>query len=247
MNIESYMDRIEEAALRCGFTLSFYGTIGITGLPVLERQHSPESTEIYLSTGVHGDEPAGPMALLELLRRDALPHQANYILFPMVNPTGLQVGTRENAGGIDLNRDYGLSPVSEETRTQLAWIGKRQFDLSLCLHEDYDGQGFYVYTHSRPEDPIDYAGLAIGAAAPHTGIDPRRVIDGMPARNGRMFPPEDVMDTERHDLPEALRLLFHHGVAVSVTTETPSCQPITLRIAAQCVVVQALLGAKLGA
>ena len=245
MNIEAYIDRLEQAAGRCGFTISFYGQIGKTGLPVLERHSAEDAPSIYISTGVHGDEPAGPMALLELLRRKAFPDSANYTFVPMVNPTGLVAGTRENADGIDLNRDYGLSPVSEETRSQLEWIGQRQFDLTLCLHEDYDGQGFYVYSHEDPSDPNDYAGLAIEAAAPFTGIDPREEIDEMPARDGRMFPPEDVMDRSRNDLPEALRLLFHHGATVSITTETPSCQPIIGRIEAQCAAVQAILGAYL--
>ncbi|MEX0331068.1 MAG: M14 family metallocarboxypeptidase [Puniceicoccaceae bacterium] len=245
MNIEAYIDRLEAAAGRCGFTLSFYGQIGESGLPVLERQSAEDAPQVYISTGVHGDEPAGPMALLELLRRKAFPDSANYTFFPMVNPTGLAAGTRENADGVDLNRDYGLTPVAEETRNQLEWIGQRQFDLCLCLHEDYDGEGFYVYAHEEATDPNDYAGIAIEAAAPHTGIDPREEIDEMPAKDGRMFPPMDVMDKSRQDLPEALRLLFHHGAKASVTTETPSCQPITQRIEAQCAVVQAILKAYL--
>jgi predicted deacylase len=234
MNIEAYIDRIEEAALRCGFTLSFYGQIGETGLPVLERRHDDDAPEIYISTGVHGDEPAGPMALLELLRRRCLPAGANYTLFPMINPNGLVSGTRENAAGIDLNRDYGPDPVSEETRQQLDWIGDRQFGLALCLHEDYDGEGFYLYANVDPKETVDYAGLAIEAAAAFIGIDRRTEIDEMPAKDGLMYPPESVIASMGTNLPEALRMLTRHGSAVVITTETPSCQAITARIEAQC-------------
>lgn len=243
MNIEAYIDRLEVAALRCGFALSFYGKIGKTGLPVLERRCDDTAPEIYLSTGVHGDEPAGPMALLELLRRRCLPDGANYTLFPMINPDGLVAGTRENADGVDLNRDYGPEPVSAEIRQQLDWIGDRQFGLTLCLHEDYDGEGFYLYSNVDPGETFDYAGLAIEAAAPFTGIDQRTEIDEMPAKGGRMFPPESVLNTDRKDLPEALRLLFQHGSTVVVTTETPSCQPITARIEAQCAASLAIIKA----
>jgi predicted deacylase len=243
MNIEAYSERLKEVARRAGFQFGCYGEIGDVGLPVLERNHAEEAPCVYISAGVHGDEPAGPMAVLELLRQKALPEDVNLTLFPMVNPNGLEAGTRENADGIDLNRDYGSKPVAHETRTQLEWIGDRSFDLTLCLHEDYDGEGFYVYAHSKDPDSPDYAGLAIEAARPFTGIDTRTEIDEMPAKDGKMFPPINVVNPKRPDLPEALRLLFRHKTQVSVTTETPSCQPITARIQAQCAVVLAVVGA----
>ncbi len=246
MNITAFSDRLKEAAQRAGFTYATYGEMGEVSLPVLTRHHADDAPEVYISAGVHGDEPAGPMAVLDLLRRKALPDSINLTLFPLVNPQGLEAGTRENAHGIDLNRDYGTKPLAYETQTQLEWIGDRQFDLTLCLHEDYDGEGFYVYAHSTDKNSPDYAQIAIEAARPFTGIDGRTEIDEMPAKNGKMFPPVDVVNPKRQDLPEALRLLFHHGARVSVTTETPSCQPITSRIQAQCAVVMAVIEACLG-
>ena len=241
MRIEAFSERLKEAARKAGFQLSWYGHVGDIGLPVLERRAGDAAPEIYIAAGVHGNEPAPPMAVLDLLRRNAFPDNANYTLFPLINPSGLAAGTRESAEGIDLNRDYGLSPRSYETRTQLDWIGGRQFGLTLCLHEDDEGEGFYIYSHARNGDAPDYPAIALAAAAPFTGIDPRTEIDGMPARNGRMFPPEDVMDHSRPDLPEALRLFFHHGAEVTITTESPSTFPITNRIQAQCAVVEAIL------
>lgn len=242
MNIEAFQDRLKEAGKRAGFQLSFYGQVGGINLPVLQRTHGDAAPEIYIAAGVHGNEPAPPMAVLELLRRKALPRQANYTIFPLINPTGLAAGTRENEQGIDLNRDYGLSPRSRETRAQLEWIGQRLFGLTLCLHEDDEGEGFYLYSHQRFDGGTDYSALAIEAAEPHTGIDQRTEIDGMPARSGRMFPPREVMDHTRPDLPEALRLYFHHGADLTITTETPSAVNITNRIEAQCAVVQAVIG-----
>jgi hypothetical protein len=236
MNVEALSERIKEAANLAGFNLSYYGKMDGIGLPVLERKCSDDAPEIYISSGVHGDEPAPPMAVLEMLKLKGFPESANYTIFPLINPTGLQAGTRENRDGIDLNRDYGSSPASKEIRSQVDWLGKRKFALTMCLHEDYDGNGFYVYAHSKDKDGPDYAGLAISAAHPFTGTDTRTEIDEMPAKDGRMFPPMDVMDRNREDLPEALRLLFHHSAHVSITTETPSGHNITSRIAAQCAV-----------
>ena len=67
---------------------------------------------IYLSAGIHGDEPAPPLALLALIESGALDKRAVWFLCPILNPDGLARGTRENAEGVDLNRDYrhlGLS------------------------------------------------------------------------------------------------------------------------------------------
>ena len=243
MNGEAFSARLKEAARQAGFDLGFYGKVGEISLPVLQRIHAEGAPEIYIAAGVHGNEPAPPLAVLDLLRKKALPPKANFTLFPLINPGGLAVGTRENPDGIDLNRDYGLQPRSYETRVQLEWIGTRQFDLTLCLHEDDDGEGFYVYSHGGKPGGPDYPGIAIEAARPFTGIDPRSRIDDMPSRDGRMFPPEDVLDRNRRDLPEALRLFFHHGAEVTITTETPSRQLITKRVDAQVAVTQAVITA----
>ena len=242
VNTEVYSKRLLAAASQAGFKAEFYGTAGDTALPVLTRRSDvPGAPEIYLSAGVHGNEPAGPMALLELLRRKAFPDGLNYLLFPLVNPVGLAAGTRENGDGIDLNRDYGLAAQAPETRAQLAWIKERSFDLVICLHEDDDGEGFYLYAHCEDSAPHDYPALALKVAEPWTGIDLREEIDAMPACNGLMAPPDSVLARDRPDLPEALRLRFYHGSRFTFTTETPSRLDLPRRIGAQCAVVSAIL------
>lgn len=241
MNVKIYSERIKEAARQNRFTLSLYGAVDDIGLPVFERKAGDSAPNVYVSTGVHGNEPAGPMAVLDMLRRKTFPDALNLTLFPLVNPTGLIAGTRENRDGVDLNRDYGLQPVAYETRSQMEWIGERTMDLILCLHEDDDGEGFYLYYNVPPETEIDYPGLALEAARPWTGIDSRECIDDMPAKNGRMFPPSSVMDRNRRDLPESLRMHYYQGARFTFTTETPSRQPIEKRIRAQCAVMEKIL------
>lgn len=60
----------------------------------------------YLSAGIHGDEPAGLVALRDLIRDNAWPDDLNLGICPCLNPQGCELGTRENAAGLDLNRDY---------------------------------------------------------------------------------------------------------------------------------------------
>jgi hypothetical protein len=70
---------------------------------------------VLLWSQMHGDEPTATLALVDILRfvtsmpddplvtrlRDRL----TVVMVPMLNPDGAQRGRRENAGGIDLNRD----------------------------------------------------------------------------------------------------------------------------------------------
>src|SRR5262249_24471650 len=75
-------------------------------------ERSPGS-RIYISAGIHGDEPAGPLAARQLLEENEWPPDASLWLLPCLNPTGFQLHRRENAEGIDLNRQY-LQPGAEE-------------------------------------------------------------------------------------------------------------------------------------
>jgi len=241
MDIEALLERLSEAAMRSGFKVSSYGKVGDVSLPVLERHCSPDAPDIYISSGIHGNEPAGPMTVLEMLRKDSLPQSVNLTLFPVINPIGLKMGTRENADGIDLNRDYGPKPSSYETAVHMDYMSAMSFDFAICLHEDDDGQGFYIYSHIPDSTEVDYPGLAIEAARPFTGIDQREEIDEMPALNGRMCPSDSVIESFGDNLPEALYLMNKHHSRYTFTTETPSGQPITKRMCAHEAVICALL------
>jgi len=61
------------------------------------------TSRIYISAGIHGDEPAGPLAVRQLLQENAWPADVNLWLLPCLNPTGFRLHRRENAEGLDLN------------------------------------------------------------------------------------------------------------------------------------------------
>src|SRR5579863_8134402 len=109
------------------------------------------SLRIHISAGTHGDEPAGPLAVLRLIQENRWPDNAEIFLVPCINPMGFTKNQRTNADGIDLNRDY-RSPKSAEIRAHIAWLERQpQFDLYLCLHEDWESHGFYLY-ETNPDD-----------------------------------------------------------------------------------------------
>ncbi len=61
------------------------------------------SRRAYVSAGIHGDEPAGLLAMRQLLQDNAWPAHVGLWLCPCLNPTGFPLNRRENAQGIDLN------------------------------------------------------------------------------------------------------------------------------------------------
>ncbi len=56
---------------------------------------------------IHGDEPlAGEMALEWEARLQGIEHRNSWRVVPMLNPDGLKRKTRQNANGVDLNRNF---------------------------------------------------------------------------------------------------------------------------------------------
>ncbi|MBP7948128.1 MAG: M14 family metallocarboxypeptidase [Verrucomicrobiales bacterium] len=174
------------------------------------------SPALYLSAGVHGDEPAPVSALLEWAEANlARLKSACVVILPLVNPDGLAANTRVDGAGIDLNRHFhdATHPLIR------AWqnlVAGRRFELGLMLHEDYDARGAYCYELS------EHGGLADALLPPVDPVlprDPRGRIDGRTAKNGiiqRKNPPLDLPG-----LPEAIAL-YRTGAAATLTFETPS-------------------------
>lgn len=122
MDPKHIIQQIESAGAAAGFKVEAFGQIGNWPLLGMERHADTEAAQnIYLSSGMHGGEPAGPLALRELIREDALPREHNYWICPLLNPTGLEADTRESADGLDLKRDYSdLS--SKGIRAHIVWV-----------------------------------------------------------------------------------------------------------------------------
>jgi len=138
---------------------------------------------------IAGDEPGG-IAVTRLLASDAAIVGVTLWLIPDMNPDGAVRGTRGNADGVDLNRDFpfrwrrlggpgsrfypGPRASSEpETRAIEAFIRRVRPGLSIWLHQPYrlidDSEGprwAERYLARATELPLkrlpDYPGSAIG-------------------------------------------------------------------------------------
>jgi hypothetical protein len=196
---------------------------------------------VYISTGIHGDEPAGPLAARQLLQENAWPAALSLILCPCLNPLGFRLNRRENAAGMDLNRQY-LQPQAEETRAHIAWLGGQPaFDLCLCLHEDWEAHGFYLY-ELNPDDRASLAPSIIESVATVCPVDHSEIIEGRTAQGGIIRPSVDPRT--RPQWPESFYLLTHK-TRLSYTLEAPSDFALPVRVAALVEAVRAALAALL--
>ena len=209
------------------------------GFLAYRRPNAAARVQLYISTGMHGDEPAGPLAALRLFQEDAWPGDAAIWLCPCLNPTGFPLNRRESAAGIDLNRDY-RQLQSPEVRAHLDWLQRQpRFDVALCLHEDWESNGFYLYELNLDNRP-SFAEKILEAVAKVCPVDASPMIEDWPAQNGVIRP--EINPADRPQWPEALYLITHK-TRQSYTLEAPSDFPLPARVDALTAAVRAVLAA----
>jgi len=230
--------KVAAAAKQAGFRAETYGEVHGHPLTAYTKRTPGPRPRVYLSAGIHGDEPAPPHALLKLVESGFFDLRCTWFVCPLLNPTGFLHRTRENHAKADLNRDYKV-PLTVEVGAHIAWLQRQpNFDLIICLHEDWEAKGFYLY-ELNPENRPTLAPAMIAAAGVHGPIESAAVIDGRPiAAPGIIRPVSDPL--LRETWPEAIYLRNHHG-ALDYTIETPSAWPLAQRIAIHCAVLHRAL------
>lgn len=112
----------------------------------------PGKPTVVLISTMHGDEP-DTRKILQILRDGRPIHGINLWVVPTYNPDGLAAGTRKNARGVDLNRNYpynwadldgnyesGPKPASEpETRAMMRFLKDVKPRWILSFHQPLYG------------------------------------------------------------------------------------------------------------
>src|SRR5262249_33857162 len=127
----------------------------VRGRPIVAFERGDPAAPATVVVGViHGTEPAG-LAVIRQLRTMPLPAGVHLWLVPTVNPDGLAAGTRQNAHGVDLNRNWpagwvpngrpwdgyysGPRPLSEpENRAFRAFLLRVRPALTIWYHQPLD-------------------------------------------------------------------------------------------------------------
>ncbi|MSU36177.1 MAG: DUF2817 domain-containing protein [Pedosphaera sp.] len=241
IEIESVLDGIRRAAQIHGWSAESLSSDSGPNLLFLTRNPTAPilfRRQVYISAGIHGDEPAGPLAILSLLEQDIWPADTGLWIAPCLNPTGFRRNTRESADGIDLNRDY-LQGRSTEVRSHLTWLRKLPaFDACFCLHEDWESAGFYLY-ELNPDSRPSLAPAIVDAVRSVCPIESAAMIDGREINAPGIIRPS-IDPRLRPDWPEAF-WLFQNRTRLSYTLESPSDFPLPVRVAALVNAIQAAL------
>jgi murein peptide amidase A len=242
IDIRAVLRAVEIAAQPHGWAAEIFHEQGELKWFALRRApqstiNSGPSTRLYISAGIHGDEPASPLAALKLIQQDRWPENAEIILVPCLNPVGYTLNRRENADGIDLNRDY-RNPKSAEARAHIAWLERQpKFDRYLCLHEDWESHGFYLY-EQNPDGKPSRAEKMIEAVKQVCPVDLSENIEGRAAHGGIIHP--NLKPLERPDWPEAFYLITRKA-RQGYTLEAPSDFPLATRVDALVAAVNAAI------
>lgn len=182
---------------------------------------------VSLSAGVHGDEPAGPLALLALAEDDLLDPRFSYRIWACTNPSGFDAGTRANAEGVDINRTFGRGGSSPEAKALVVANRDLKFSLAIDLHEDDEGSGFYCYAYGGPA-----IGEAVIRALRERGdaIDPRGCLR-----------PNPVEEAEAIGGLSLSLLLARNAAERALTFETGAGAALEERVATHCAAIQTSL------
>jgi len=237
MDVGGFLEEFGAAAEAAGFSGERIAETGAG--PMMGWRREGSGRRVYLSAGIHGDEPAGPLGLLEAMRAGVFGGDTDWTICPALNPTGLRNGSRDTSAGIDMNRDY-LRRRSPEVAAHAAWLESRPApELFLSGHEDWETSGFYFYEINLGEDRPERAQAILAAVGKHVSIEPDRLVDDHEVRE-----PGWIFHAAEADLPklwpEAI-FLAKMGCPLSFTFETPSSVLLDGRVAGQVAAVRAVL------
>jgi protein MpaA len=160
-------------------------------LPRIVFRGAAETGEPYIRlaifAGIHGDEPAGVEALVDLLRfmeENPLLFRAYRIhIYPLCNPTGYEDGTRLSRSGKDLNREFWQGSLEPEVAILERELLLNKFHGVISLHSDDTSDGLYGFVrgHTLAEHLLKPALASAEAALP---VNQGRTIDGFHAVGG---------------------------------------------------------------
>lgn len=212
--------RLECSAVRsdCGTTLERFILRGPAAA------HDPIRVGIFAA--IHGDEPASALAALRLLDTlltdETLAAGYQLHVYPVTNPSGLGAGTRVNAAGADLNREFWKNSRHPEVRLLEQELSLHRFHGLVALHADDTCEGLYGYAHGRLLNE-ELLKPALLASEQHLPRDRRPLIDGFAADEGIIhFCYEGVLSAPPDQKPAPFDIIL----------ETPALAPVDLQAAA---------------
>lgn len=200
---------------------------------------TPKSgNSIWLTSGIHGEEPAGPIAISESIDfLGKLGKQYPLVLRPLCNPLGYSKNTRYFSGEGDWKKGKSVSDLPEFRKNIVNMYESYPCLISIDLHEDADPKvtpdKFYIYSQGKSglDDPVAKAVFETFKKTGMNYLENGKTRFGEEVRNGMIGP---VGDSSIDEFIASL------GCPTVIVTETPGGLDLRTRIEAQKAVVKSL-------
>ena len=232
------------------FELCEIGTVERFSLcfPILAGVVGDGPRNAFIVAGTHGDEIAGPLALLEFWEAQAdhaFIADMRILFLPLFNPFGFARGIRGN-GVVDLNRHFERPTAQPENKIVLDFLVRQRAELLVSLHEDVSSRCFYMY-ESGVRDRALFARIVADDVALLDSIESHGYavcggdhVDGNYNRGGLVVSNPGSVRASRSGALEPT--LLRHGVVRRVVGfETPGRQPLADRIHQQQIALRHVL------
>lgn len=181
------------------------------------------TVRLGLFATIHGDEPHGADALVELARRarrdPGLFRGYEVQLYPLCNPTGYEDGTRHSRRGEDLNRHFWRGSVEPEIALLEAEILARRFHGIVSLHADDTSDGLYGFVRGATISR-ELLAPALEQASRHLPVNGAPVIDGFRARGGIIEEGYDGILSAGRVEPRPFEIVFETPAAADADAQT---------------------------
>jgi hypothetical protein len=104
-------------------------------------------------------------------------------VYPLINPTGYEDGTRHSRSGSDLNREFWRKSAEPEVQLLEREILRERYHGYIALHSDDTSEGMYAFARGATitQHLLKPALAAVEAALP---VNQANVIDGFHAVEG---------------------------------------------------------------
>jgi len=240
MNSRDYsgiIDRVTALDERADFEIFIIGSVEDLPVHRLVRQSSSTRTRrLLVTSGVHGDEPAGIEAVLRFFESAPSTYPGfEFVVVPCVNPTGYVRNTRENSKGVDINRSFEADD-EEEVRIIKELLEGERFDCHVDFHEDWEASGFYMY--ETCENGVGVSPAIIERVKAIMPIDP----DGEQSEDSDPVSPGVLCVQPSWGQQGLLTYVLAYHTDHAVMFETPSGVEMETRIAAQLAAFDTVLG-----
>jgi protein MpaA len=162
----------------------------VQGRPIEYSVHGTGELTVFILGAIHGDEPASAVlvtSLQEYLSENPQLVVLTYrrvVVLPVANPDGFAAGTRGNANGVDLNRNFPAANRINSASFGLKALSEPESNAILKLIDKY--KPIRIVSVHQPLGCVDYDGPAAelaGAVAAASEL-PLRKVGAMPGSLG---------------------------------------------------------------